>query len=218
MTRNNKKANKRVNRGGATIGRELMPSISTRNTIRNTFRFQFLTDSDTDKSYFAITDRDIMLAAGSVGVTSTTVRSMFTACKVHRVSLWSTCVQNTGTTPKLYPNSVELEWTSTNITNSGSNLVTSDTTISPSLPAFISCVPPAGSVASFWNGDNDNTSLFTIAVGQTAIVDIDVTLVLSTGMTAQATRNVTGATVGNIYASYLGTSLFSPVGIRNPIS
>jgi hypothetical protein len=91
----------------------------------------------------------------------------------------------------------------------------------PLYPGVLSCIPPKGSVASFWQGYlsdlSEQPTLFQLTLPIGAILDLTIEMVLLQAGALSYSQSVTGpVVVGDVYSTYLDnvaeTDKLSPVG------
>jgi hypothetical protein len=101
----------------------------------------------------------------------------------------------------------------------GKRLRRQDTSISPSIPAYVSLVPGPESLASMWISDGCSSSIITLDCPVLSLVDIDVEAVLRTDEAASNFATTAGAALGTMGALALaagsGTGLLNPISMSN---
>jgi hypothetical protein len=151
---------------------------------------------------------------GAVGTfTSATNSSVVPICnsfKIKRVRIWapSSSASTIST--------ISLEWAAlSGGTLNQSGLQYSDTSMNPSVPAFLDLIPPKDSVAHFWN-QTGNSALMNISCPQYTVIDLHVHAVMSDN-TAAASIVVATAALGFEYFLALdgpSTNNFVPVALQ----
>lgn len=155
--------------------------------VRLTHKYRFIATAGATVS---ITDTGLLAAAGTMCTTTNAfVQSFFQSVKIKSVKIWSApSAQGSNTT-------CSVEWFGF---GNSPNLEFSDTTLSVMKNAFVSCVPPVNSLASFWQKAT-GTNLFTLVFGANAIIEIDLELILSDEETVPTAIVVATGVVGHIY-------------------
>jgi len=188
-------------RRGAGRSRQI-PQISSNITLNHTYRFE--TDGAKDRT---ISVRDLLLAAGTVCITSNSVvNSIFDSVKVNSIEMWSaTSIGSIAT--------VSCEWNSATSLGDTTREF-SDSSITTS-PAHIFTRPPIGSAASFWQNSLTNNDLFRLKCTAKCLVDVNLTLVMCDGTSSDAALAVTSATLSVVYFAALdgATDDFTPVSL-----
>jgi hypothetical protein len=172
--------------------------------VRHTYRFSSVTSVN-----FAITPDTLLAAMGNCcDVVNSTVISMFSTCKIHRIRAWAAVAPSSG-----QPATVTLNWASGSF-NNAANTSVSDTSTSYERPAFIDAKPPSGTIASFWVSPNTGT-LCNIFSNVPIVMDVDVTGSTTSGETGIATA-VSTAILGTYFWLALdgpGNNNMVPVGL-----
>lgn len=184
-----------------------IPPLRTNIEITRTYRFRAAAATAQAVSAF-----DLLLAGGSVcTVVDTTMRSIFTSVKVHRVSMWAAPLSNVTTGGGAA--TVSILW---NNAVTGSDIEDTDTSVTNALPAYISARPPADSNAAFWQ--NTDVALFTVEGPINTIVDVHMSLVVADGETGGAgvTISTDSFALGVVGYGFLGSNdNYSPVGLTS---
>jgi hypothetical protein len=155
----------------------------------------------------AITCDNVIAALGGIATSTTVLAGMFISFKIHRVRMWSAAV-NGGET-------VSINWNSATLL-AAANLEYSDTTMSDAFPAFLDAVPPPGSNASFWNSPATST-LFDLVSTSSAVIDLDVSVIISDQVTTLQTVVTGPMTADQVYFLALdgpSSNLLVPVSVN----
>lgn len=184
----------------------------------HTFRYFSSTTSGVPFS-----QNSILISVGSVAVTSTILRSLYSSFRIISVKAWSvpsTVVLSQPLTINWFGNQ---NGTGDNI---GLNAV-ADMSINPSFPQYISSVPPPNSYPAWWHSGAttvDPGFMFEIANPAGCILDLTVELItfdnaIGGATITRAEAATIGATVGQVYYCPLDnlTNDFRPVGVVNII-
>jgi hypothetical protein len=178
------------------------PQLNSNVILNHRYRFTSAT-----ATVIPITPSLLLTAAGSVcTVANTTVTSFFGSVKVNSIEIWAPPASQGSTS------TCSVEW---NVVNSSqSTKEVSDTSNSVSFPAHIRCVPPAKSLASFWQTQS-STAYFQIVAPSGSIIDLNLSLTMydDDAGTSQATRAVGAGSLGLVYYMSLGAA-----GVYPPVS
>ncbi len=171
-------------------------------------KYRFQTDLSTE-SDFSITGLMLGQAFGAMNISATQAYPLFSNFKIKRMRVWSTPSNGSSVA------TITVKW-SPNVTANAlsSGLEYSDTTVSPSIPAFLDMVPPPGSNAAFWSPTNSTVNIFNIESNTDFVLDLDVEVVLLDNNNTVSVITVSGATTGAVvYAPLDGRSgVIFPVG------
>ncbi len=180
---NPRKQQKSTRRSAAT---DLSP-IQFESNVRSHHRYRFVATAGATVS---ITDTALLGAAGTMCTTANAfVQSFFQSVKIKRIEIWGApSAQGAAST-------VSVEWFGF---GNSPNVEFSDTTLSVTKNAHVSCTPPAMSLASFWQKAT-GTNLFTLVVGTNSIVDIVLDTILSDEETVPTAIAVATGVVGHVY-------------------
>jgi len=142
----------------------------------------------------------------SVGkVANSSVASLFYAFRIRSIEIWGPSGSTTAQAPFC-----SVDWLGAVYT--GNNYV-SDRGISSTQPAHLKTRPPAATSAGDWMNTDNALTLCTIIVQTSAVVDLEIDLIVNNGNNVQ-TNAVATATVGNVYAMALdmasGTHVLVP--------
>ncbi len=189
-----------------------IPQIATNVVLRHKYRFT-LQNGDNTPTPFIIDQLALLLTAGSVGISSNSVQSIFEAVRVVSVEAWNAGLQGVTFATA---NTISLVW----LGQYGASTEVSDTTMSVATPAHISARPPPRSSAAFWSPAGSSLPLFKLTGSSGMVVDIDLELVLSdfssSGLTPPSYSSGSTAVVGTIYYVVLpstGGAFLAPVGL-----
>jgi hypothetical protein len=180
-----------------------------RSNVEVRHRYRFLSGSGTATF---LTPQSLIFAAGSMcTVANTTCAALFGSVKLNSIEMWSPpASQGSASTCSVdwagYQNSPSREF--------------SDTSVSVSTPARVSCRPPPMSLASFWSIASSATVLCTVVAPAGTIIDVSLSLILSDDDVTAATQAVATGTLGNIYYLSLdsnATHRFTPVSLATTI-
>jgi len=186
-------------------GRSDPPQISSNITLRHVYRFVSSSGTAT-----VLTPTSLLCAAGTMGTAlNTSVTSFVASVRINRVTMWTPPASQGATA------TCSVNW---NGYQNSPDVEMSDTTVSVSRPARVSCVPPRGSLAAFWQTVGTNT-ICTLVAPTGTIIDVDLSLILSDDDpgTAASTAVATAAVGGIYYLSldpnathrYVPVSLFT---------
>lgn len=177
--------------------------IQIKSNVELRHRYRFVSTSGTAT---AITPTSLLGAAGGLcTVTNTQVATFSSSVKVNRVQILTPpASQGANAT-------CSVEWAGF---NNSPDREYSDTTISVSTPAQISCSPPPQSLASFWQVGG-TTTLFTVVAPTGSIIDIVLSLILADGTNNSGIVVATGV-LGTVYYLSLdpvATHRYTPVSL-----
>jgi len=187
----------RTSRGGRRNGQNStnslhsIPAFKPNLTFNHKFRFNCTAAVSSD-----ITNSNLMATFGTIcTVLNTSGVALAESFKLKRVKIW--------TPPPTQGSSAtcSVEWsTFASAALYNSSMQTSDTSINPSSPAYVSVAPPKGSNASFWQTAG-TTVLFHITAPIGSIIEIDVLVVLVDDNNDRLGITYTSgaATLGNFY-------------------
>jgi hypothetical protein len=178
------------------------PQIKSNVELRH--RYRFISTSGTAT---ALTPTSLMCAAGTICTTVNSVcTSVFASVKINSIQMWSPPASQGAST------TCSCEWVGF---NNSPNREYSDTSVSVSVPACVSCSPPPQSLASFWQTVG-TTSLVTLIAPTGTIIDIVLSLIFTDDELANASSSVG---VGALSASYYlsldpnATHRYTPVSL-----
>lgn len=156
------------------------PAFESNVSVTRTYRFL---SSGTSAS---LTPRTLLTAAGTYALTAILGTSVFSAVKLGRIRIWTppTSTGTASTCSIVFP-------TSGNVGNAHEY---SDSSMNPTVPAFIDISPPPNTLASFWNTDA-TTVLATLTAPTGSIIDIHLKLILNDASQTAPPFNL--VTVGN---------------------
>lgn len=188
--RNYKGGKRRLDSNAAKAGRgfSLPPRLCEYDAhmrVGRVLRFQQTTGGS-----YTITNKMLFGAAGVVSKTNVSCTAMFEAVKINRIQIWAVpSGANSITT-------IGVNWQGTDIS---SDKLVSDTSLSPSVAAYIDSRPPANSAAAFWADQAKEASTsFTLILPVSAVV-IDLSLSLSLSELTPSVITTTSATAGQVY-------------------
>jgi len=210
MVRNNKNSRAQAKSTRSRQGRPNKVSPpSIRSNVTYNHRYRFVSTSGNGRS---VTASDILTACGAVcDAADTSAVAITKTARIRRISIWSP-VASQGSSA-----TCSITWTADDGEVGASTLEVSDSSVSTSHPAHISCAPPPKSLASWWFqvhvGD-----LFTIVAPTGSIVDLEVDQVLcDQGSTTDvATIAIASGNLGALYYFPLDgtTDQFTPVSLN----
>jgi hypothetical protein len=161
--------------------------IQIRSNVELSHRYRFTSNNG---GTTGITPTSMLCAAGTMGtVANTTVTSVFGAVKLNRIEIWSPPASQ-GSTVTCSVDFVGL--------GNSPNREYSDTSISVTTPAHITCSPPPQSLASFWQFPS-TTSLCNVTAPIGSIIDVVVSLIMNDQDITPATTSVATAVLGSMY-------------------
>lgn len=162
------------------------PQILSNVELRHKFRFAA---NNSAAGRYPITNNDILIACGGIcTVANSTITGLFSAFKIHSVEVWGLAGAS--------PATVSIDWNGTPVFLV--NREVSDTSVTPTFPAYIKAIPPKGSNSAFWQTPSTET-IFGVTVVNSSIIDLDVSLVLSDNEDVVTVTGVTTATLGSQY-------------------
>jgi len=187
------------------------PPLSVNTVIRRTFRFRH-----TSSSKVLITQGDFcsVLACVNTGGAVPLATSLFAATRVHRIRIWATGVTGADST-------VSITWAA-----SGSAIAqeVSDTSVSVSVPSFVSSKPPKDHPSSFWLQPGSSTPVcFLQGPSAGSIIDVDIEGVMMdgqgpfTGCTGAPFSGIVGVIYGmplDQSSNPAGSRVILPVGLQ----
>jgi len=168
--------------------RNTPPQIRANVEVKHRYRFTSTSGTSTP-----ITPNSLLCAAGTLcTVSNSQVTSLFGSVKLNRIDIWS-------------PPSAQGSTVTCSVdffgTSFSPNREYSDTSISVTTPAHVSCSPPPQSLASFWQV-NGTTSLCSIVAPTGSIIDVVLSLILIDNDVNQAQSTIaTGVLSGAYYLS-----------------
>jgi hypothetical protein len=178
------------------------PMIKSNIELRHTYRFV-----STSGGRVSITPTSLLCAAGTICITTNSlVTSLYNSVRVNRVSIWSPPASQGATA------TCSVDWVGS--ANSPSREF-SDTTVSVSTPAHVSCSPPPMSLASFWQIPSAS-ALFQVIAPTGSIIDVSMSLILQDDDATQAQSAVVTGVLGLSYYLSLdptATHQFTPVSL-----
>jgi hypothetical protein len=172
--------------------------------VRHTYRFV----STAAVSVGITVDMLLAIMGNCCDVANSTVISIFSTMKLHRVRCWAAVAPASG-----QPAVVQLN-TASGSFNSAPNNTISDTSTSYERPAFVEYRPLPGSQQSFWQSPNTGV-LFNIFSNVPIVVDVDICGSFTSGETGIATA-VSAGTLGTYYWLALdgpSNHFLAPVGL-----
>lgn len=171
---------------GSSAATSLNP-VQFESNVRSHHRYRF---TATSAGTYVITDTALLGASGTMCTTvNAFVQSFFQSVKIQKIEVWGApAAQGSNST-------VSVEWFGF---GNSPNIEFSDTTLSVTKNAHVSCRPPAQSLASFWQKAT-GTNLFTIVCGANAIIDIVLDTILSDEETVPTAIVVATGVVGHVY-------------------
>ena len=183
------------------------PSIRSNVTYNHRYRFVSTSGSATTVDASAL-----LTSCGAVCYDADAFCASITkTARIRRVSIWSP-VASQGTS-----STCSVTWTADDNEVGASTLEISDSSVSTSHPAHISCAPPPRSLASWWFQVHAG-NLFTIVAPTGSIVDVELDQVLcDQGSIADvATIAVAAGVLGSLYYFPLDgtTDIFTPVSLN----
>lgn len=192
-------------RRSAAIGLQNPPQFESNVRSRHKYRFTMTAAAST-----TFTDSSFNNCLGGVcTVVNTTVTSFVQSFIIKRIDLWAApAAQGNNAT-------CSVEWFGF---GNSPNIEHSDTTLSVARNAHVSSVPPAQSLAAFWQKPT-GTNLCIISGGAGTIVDVTLDLMLTDDEQTAVNRQVAVATgvLGTVYYlaldQVLGTHNFVPVSM-----
>jgi hypothetical protein len=111
------------------------------------------------------------------------------------------------------PTTVTLEWNGT----TGSSSARFSSSSFGLDPAFISRVPPPGSIASFWHSGAETSTLFSMEGGAQTIVDLVLDITLTDDTTVGLTATTTALTAYDVVVKYLDGICAGAAGVLVPV-
>jgi len=194
MKQKSKGANRRVtkNKTPNTMGLVKPPSFQSTFSVNKRLRFQA---ASANSSVISAQNLIQLLCCATTTILG---KSILGGIKIKRIQMWGSMASS------LTPVTVSCDFASASTNTTGPNRVYTDTSMGTT-GAYISVVPPKGSMASFWipgAGSTLTTLILTYPAG--AIVDISFQMVLADGQTAD-TGSITliGATAGDVFVNNL---------------
>lgn len=195
------------------------PPLQTGTVVNQTYRFRSASSGSQ-----TITVAQLLRACGHVAPSTGTAGTVglipiAASLRVKRLRLWNSMNFTGSTTPasaNIASVSVDFDVDALNGGNPG--LQFTDSTNSPSRPAFIDVVPPPGSLASFWHSQVESAiGLFALNCGLGAFIDVHVEWVLNDddGIAGISTAaNLVTVTTGHMYYPGLGPNRteYPPIG------
>jgi len=168
-------------------------------------QFRFVSTSGTATPISALT---LAGSAGTVGIAiNSAVVAIAGSIKLNRVDIWSPpASQGAAVT-------CSVDWVG--YANSPNREV-SDTSVSVTTPAKVSCSPPPMSLAAFWQTVTTTTALCTITAPPGSIIDIYLAYILNDDDETGAVITVATATFGAFYflaADGPATNRYTPVSL-----
>jgi len=177
-----------------------------RANVETKHQFRFVSNSGTSSD---ITDQLIITAAGVMASTTTVGNALSRSVKVNKIEIWSPPASQgaAATCSILFPSA-----------NNSPSREFSDTTVSVSSPAHVSCSPPPNSLAGFWQ-QGVGVTMFTLVAPAGSIIDLWVSLVQHDG-TGAGSATLVAATVGRVYYCSLDSatsagSKYTPVSLAS---
>lgn len=177
------------------------PQIESVVSVTRTFRFR-----STAGTASTISALNLCQAFGGIGtVTNTTIATLASAVKLHRISIW---------TPPASQGAVatcSVKWISA---TGGFTSELSDTSMSTAIPAHVSGRPPAGSRPSFQVASTSDP-MFEIVAPTGSVIDVHATWMIRDQSNTSDTYAAATVTLGQIYWLPLdGTAdLYLPVSL-----
>jgi len=168
------------------------------------FHLRSLATAALVSSQFTIAQLANML--GVIAKTATTSNFLSQAFRLKRLSIWGP-VATAGT-----PVTVILIWNNSANDFVGPPVTIVDTAVSFDWPAYVSSVPPQGSVSSKWHDSTEGDFTFTLSCPAGSTVDMEFDWVLSDSGLKQSTIAIVGATAGEVYHQI--TNNLTPQGVN----
>jgi hypothetical protein len=171
--------------------------------LRHTFRYVATSSSSVN-----VDTSQILSALGVMGITNTSVRDFCSSFKVNHLTIYTppAAVGSSATCSITWPGA-----------NNSPPREYSDTSVSVSTPAMVSCSPPPQSLASFWQTGTGQT-LFRLIAPSGSIIDMSVSYFLADSNSAGTATTVITSVAGVVYYLPLdgvSTHLLSPVSLNS---
>lgn len=174
--------------------RTIPPTIPTNITFSHTYRMRKSTAMDG-----VVTIRDLLLMSGCVANTTTSALSIYSSIKLNYIEVWA--MASAGV-----PSYITLTWLQ-NTDFGDSTKEISDSSLSSAYPSHILVRPPTSTAQSMWQSGKINHQMFKIVASTTVLIDVNVTLILSDGVSTSGSIASSGLTVGTIYYTPFLSSL-----------
>lgn len=140
---------------------------------------------------YNITPKMVGQSLGMMCTASNSASSLHTAFRLTKITVWG---------PGL--STVSITWFGDQNLNFESNREISDTSTSDAFTPYISCRPPKGSSASFWQAVGSNWSgdvFFTIHVAVGSVIDVEVDVVTADGPASPTSSvAISGGSAGEV--------------------
>ncbi len=141
----------------------------------------------------AFLHQELSSILGIVGTGATTSNYLTNVFRLTKISMWGP-VATAGT-----PVTCAVTWTETGTDYETPPTTKSDTSISFDHPAFVSCKPPAGSLASKWHNSGSTVEMCALTYPAGATVDFTFEWVMTDLAGPTAGPTIAGGTAGNFY-------------------
>lgn len=152
-------------------------------------RLLFQSTSDLSTTGFTISVNSLIQSLGLFAATTTTVYPIANTAKINRIRIWgNTAAAGTAISK------VSIVW---NSATDGSQQEVGDVSTSPDMPAYVSCAPPKGTKAAWWN-QVQTATLATVFVPANCLIEVDVSYQILASTNAQSAITVSGHTVGDM--------------------
>jgi hypothetical protein len=149
----------------------------------------------------------------SMATGTTTAYPIPYSTKIRRVRIWAAANALAAST------TVNLEWNNASTGFLSNNLVVSDTTVSSTIPAYISTRPPKNTEAAWWcagggGATGATNALFTVSCPGGALIRIDYDFTLNATEPASSSFTVAAATVGTVFAQNPSATILVSAGLN----
>lgn len=163
------------------------PQIKSNIIVHHKYRFVATTGLS-----FPLTSKALCIAAGSMcTVANSTVTSLFASVRLDKIEMWSP--------PPSQGSYVTISAEFTGQAQSA-NVEFSDTTVSTSQPAHLSCTPPSRTLAAFWQTPGiGSVTLANLVLPVSTIVDVTLSLILNDDENSAITYPVSTGVLGQNY-------------------
>ncbi len=204
---NQKRSSKQRSRASARERQFMDPPQMLSNVVLS-HKFRYLSSS----AFFGgISPAQVLAALGvCCTVVNTTAALLFRSFKINHVEIWSPPPsQGSAST-------VSIEWEG--FQNSPSREY-SDTTLSVSRNAHISCSPPKNSTAGFWQLAS-GTNLFTLNVPANTVIDLSISYIETDDESATSTVAIATGVLGRTYylaLDHTSSDLLVPVRLTTTV-
>lgn len=188
----------------------LPPEINATITKRMIYRYIAQDASATAKT---VTSDTMLLSFGGMAITTTTLQSMISSFKLHRVTVYPGS-ESASVTP-----SCNLYWyEGSSVYNVKDESKTRPFPKGMTKPGAVVYVPPKDSEVSWWQSGQSARSMFELSASVGSVVDVDVTITILNVGTNIFSSSFSGLTAGITYYPALdgrATNDFAPVGRSN---